>query len=82
MDIGLVVATTKENLKNAGEVLEEFERWINIEVRRQEKIDIVEERDFRKGALPGKYIAKLLYGWGDGKFETEYLRKLERNWQR
>ena len=51
-------------------------------MRTQEKIDIVEERDFRKGALPGKYIAKLLYGWGDGKFETEYLRKLERNWQR
>jgi len=32
--------------------------------------------------LPGRYMAKILYGWNDGKFKAEYLRKLERNWQR
>ena len=64
------------------EVLEEFEGRINTEVRRQEKLDIVEERDFRRGELPGKFIAKMLYGWDDGKFEEEYLRKLERNWKK
>ena len=32
--------------------------------------------------LPGKYMAKLLYGWDDGKFKGEYLKKLERNWRR
>ena len=63
-------------------MLEEFERRINIEVRRQEKIDMAEERDFRRGELPEKFPAKILYGWDDGKFEEEYLRKLERNWQR
>ena len=55
---------------------------MNAEVRRQEKIDMVEERDFRRETLLGKYMAKLLYGWDDGKFEAEYLRKLERNWRR
>ena len=30
--------------------------------------------------LSEKYMAKLLYGWDNGKFEKEYLRKLERNW--
>jgi len=35
---------------------------MNAEVRRQEKIDIVEERNFRRQELPGKYIAKILYG--------------------
>jgi len=35
---------------------------MNVEVRRQEKLDIVEERDFRRGELPGKYMAKMLYG--------------------
>ena len=30
--------------------------------------------------LSEKYMAKLLYGWDDGKFEKEYLRKLEKNW--
>jgi len=55
---------------------------MNVEVRRQEKIDIAEERDFRRGELPGKYTAKILYRWNNGKFEEEYLRKLERNWQK
>ena len=34
----------KEDLKNAGEALEEFEGRMNAEVRRQEKIDIVGEK--------------------------------------
>ena len=38
--------------------------------------------EFRRMELLGKYMAKLLYGWNDGKFEVEYLRKLERNWQK
>ena len=50
--------------------------------RRQEKIDIAEERDFRRGELPGKFTAKMLYGWDDKKFEDEYLKKLEKNWKR
>jgi len=32
--------------------------------------------------LPGKYMPKMLYGWNNGKFEEEYLKKLERNWQK
>jgi len=69
----------KENLKNAEELIEEFEGRINMEVRRQEKIDMAEKRDFRRGELLGKFTVKMLYGWDDGKFEKEYLRKLERN---
>ena len=69
-------------MKNAEEVLEEFEERMNAEVRRQERIDMAEERDFRRGELPGKFTAKMLYGWDDGKFKEEYLKKLERNWRR
>ena len=32
--------------------------------------------------LPGKYTAKVLYGWDDKKFKEEYLNKLEENWRR
>jgi len=35
-------------LKNAGEALEEFEGRMNAEIKRQENIDMVEERDFRR----------------------------------
>jgi len=62
--------------------LEEFEGRMNAEVRRQEKIDMAEKRDFRRGELPGKFTVRLLYGWDDKKFEDEYLRKLEKNWRR
>ena len=61
-------------------MLEEFEGRMNVEIRRQEKLDMAEERDFRRGELPGKFTAKMLYGWDNRKFEKEYLRKLERNW--
>ena len=72
----------KENLKNAEEALEEFEGRMNTEVRRQERIDMAEERDFRREELPEKFTARMLYRWDDRKFEEEYLKKLERNWRR
>ena len=59
----------KENLENAREALGEFEGRMNVEIRRQEKIDMMEERDFRRGELLGKFTVKMLYGWDDGKFE-------------
>ena len=49
-----------------------------MEVRRQEG----EVDEYRRMELPGKYTAKLLYGWDDQKFEEEYLNKLERNWRK
>ena len=52
---------------------------MNVEVRRQEKLEIAEEKDFKRGELLGKYMAKMLYGWDDGKFEKKYLRRLKRN---
>ena len=55
---------------------------MNAEIRRQEKLDIVEEKNFRRGELPVKYTIKMLYKWDNRKFEVEYLKKLERNWQK
>ena len=67
----------KENLRNAEEALEEFEGRMNTEVRRQERIEMAKKRDFRRGELLGKFTVKMLYGWDDGKFEEEYLKKVE-----
>ena len=69
----------KEDLGNAREAVEEFEGRISAKVKRQEKLDIMKEKDFRRGELLGKYMAKMLYRWDNGKFEKKYLRKLERN---
>ena len=62
--------------------MEEFEERMSVEVRRQEKLDMMEEKDFRRRELLEKYMVKILYRWDVGKFEEEYLRKLERNWQK
>ena len=72
----------KENLKNAEELIEEFEEKMNTEVKRQEKINMAEERDFRREELLEKFTVKMLYRWDNKKFEKEYLRKLEKNWRR
>jgi len=67
----------RENLKNAEELIKEFEKG-GMEVRRQEE----EEREYKRVELLGKYTAKLLYGWNDQRFEEEYLNKLEKNWKK
>jgi len=60
----------------------EFEGRMSVEVRQQEKLDIAKERDFRREKLPEKYMTKMLYMWDNRKFKKEYLKKLERNWQK
>ena len=69
----------REDLENTKELVGKFEGRIDAKVRRQKRIDMAEERDFRRGELPEKYIVKMLYGWDNRKFENKYLRKLERN---
>ena len=66
----------EEDLENVKKVVAEFEERVNVEVRGQKKL---EERDFRRGKLPGKYTMKILYRQDDRKFEKEYLRKLKKN---
>ena len=76
-----------ENLKNAIEKIEEFEKgrfeeeiWrIRMKKGKEMKLN-PEAEEFRRGELPGRYTAKLLYGWDDKQFDKEYLKKLEKNW--
>jgi len=78
-----------ENLKNAGRKIEEFEkgrfekeiRRIRVEKGKEIKLNS-EVEEFRRGELLGRYMAKLLYGWDDKKFDDKYLKKLEKNWNR
>jgi len=69
--------------------VEEFEKGIfeeeiwRIKMKKGKEMKLnLEAEEFRRGELPGKYMAKLLYGWDDKKFDEEYLKKLERNWNR
>ena len=48
------------------ELIKEFEQG-EVVVRRQ----VEEKKEYRRMELPGKYTAKLLYGWDDRRFEEE-----------
>jgi len=52
----------EEDLENAKELVVEFEGRMKAEVRRQEKLDQAEERDYRREELLGRYMARMLYG--------------------
>ena len=51
----------EKDLENIKKVVVEFERRISAEVRKQEKLNIVEERDFGRRELLGKYMTKMLH---------------------
>ena len=72
----------KKDLENVKVLVVEFERSMSVEVRRQERLNKTEKRDFQREELLEKYIARILYKQDNRKFKIEYLRKLERNWQR
>jgi len=70
----------RENLKNAKEAIEEFEKEY-----RQDMEDVAwqehEETTFKHGELPGKFTVKMLYGWSDKRYDQEYWGRMEKNWR-
>ena len=68
----------EENLGNTQEAVQEYKREYERVARRIRK----EDGAYSRSELPGRYTAKLLYGWDNGKFEREYLEKLERSWKK
>ena len=78
-----------ENLKNAMEKVEEFEkgrfeeeiRRIRMKKGKEMRLNL-EAEEFKRGELSERYTVKLLYRWDDKKFDEEYLKKLQRNWNR
>jgi len=63
------------------EAIKEFEKEYRQDIediRKQER----EEEMFRREELPGRFMAKKLFGWTDKRYNQEYWRRLERNWNR
>ena len=72
----------KENLKNVMEAVEEFEKEYSREKKKEtRRQEIKEDRRTFSWELPGRYTAKMLYGWGDKKYKQEYWRRLKENWR-
>jgi len=70
----------RENLENAKELVEDFEREYGEEVkelRRQEQEE--EEKEFSH-ELPREFTAKILYGWGSKRYKKEREKRWDENW--
>ena len=62
------------------EAIEEYKKEYRRDmedVKRQER----EEGIFERGELPGRFMAKRLFGWSDKEYDKEYQGRLERNWR-
>jgi len=73
---------SRENLKNAMKLVEEFER--NYSREEEEEVRWQETKEDKKvfnRELLGRYMAKLLYGWGNKKYDQEYWKHMEENWR-
>ena len=58
-------------MENAKEAVKEFEKqyWQDIkDVKRQKR----EKGMFRRGELPGRFIARKLFRWSDKRYDKEY----------
>ena len=65
------------------ELVEEFER--NYSREEEEKVRWQEAKENKRTfnrQLLGRYTAKLLYGWGNKKYDQEYWKHMEENWRR
>ena len=50
-----------EGFGECKEAVEEFEERMSAEIRKQEKLDRIEKKNFKSEELPEKYMAKMLY---------------------
>ena len=74
-----------ENLRNTMDLVEEFEKKIREEKikrvqiknrKKKKKVLNLEIEMFKRSELLGKYIAKILFGQDNEKFEDKYLKNL------
>ena len=61
----------RENLENAKEAIKEFEKEYQRDIEDVAQQEYEEEM-FQQGELPGKFMAKILYGWLDKWYDQEY----------
>jgi len=80
VEIWLNEVCDRENLKNTEEAIKEFEK----EYQRDMK-DVARQKHekgiFRRGELPGRFIARKLFRWSDKRYNQEYWERLESNWR-
>jgi len=66
-------------LKNAKELVEEFEKIYGEEAEELRQQELKEEKKEFSQELPREFTAKLLYGWEKRRYERERKKKWDEN---
>jgi len=72
----------RENLENAKELVEKFEREYGEEAEELRQQELKEEEKEFSRELPREFTARLLYGWGKKRYEREKEKRWNKNWSR
>jgi len=70
---------SRENLENARELVEEFEREYGEEAEELRRQELEEEEKEFSHELPREFTAKLLYRWGRRRYERKREKKWDKN---
>jgi len=70
----------RENLGNAKELVEEFEREYGEEAKELRQQELEEEEKEFSQELPREFMARLLYGWSKRRYEREREKRWDENW--
>jgi len=70
----------RENLKNAKELVEEFEKIYREEAEELRQQELEEKEKKFSWELPREFTAKLLYSWEKKRYEKEREKRWNENW--
>ena len=69
----------RENLGNAKELVEEFERKYEEEVGKLRRQELEEKKREFSRKLPKEFTAKLIYGWRKRRYKREREKRWDKN---
>jgi len=69
----------RENLENAKELVEEFEKEYGEEVEELRRQELEEEEKEFSRELPREFTARLLYGWDKKRYKREREKRWDKN---
>ena len=66
-------------MKNAKELVEEFEKIYGEEAEELRQQELKEEKKEFSQEIPREFMTKLLYGWGKKRYKREREKRWDKN---
>ena len=76
------IQESRENLENAKELVEEFEKEYGEETEEVQQQKEKEDKKVFSRELLGRFMAKMLWGWSNKEYERQREKRWKENWRR